>query len=120
MRGRAIRVMVVENHEAMRDGLIALLEGDEHIALVGTVAADSALDEYRRLVPEVTVVDATAAGSLELVQRIRGLNPSARIIPLVGYEQDEQLQAMMRMSGTTPLPMDQIGSRLLSLICDTD
>lgn len=58
-----IRVMLIEDREAMREGLRMMLSGDENIRVVGT-ARDSqeALSRVKKLCPDIVLVDITSPG----------------------------------------------------------
>ncbi len=59
-----IRVMLVEDREAMREGLRMMLSGDENIRVVG-VARDSneALTRIKKQAPDIVLFDITSLGN---------------------------------------------------------
>lgn len=59
VRGMKVRVLLVDDHKMMREGLIALLASVPDIEVIGEVPADghSALDLVRTLAPDVVVMD---------------------------------------------------------------
>jgi DNA-binding NarL/FixJ family response regulator len=114
---RTKRVMAVEHHPMLRDGLIALLRSQDDIYVVSTVTtAEEALADYLRFLPDVAIIDLHLPGGFELIQKIRRKNPEATIIPLVGYDWNDHSQEVLAASGIAVLPADEIGTRLLDLI----
>ena len=52
--GTSCRVIVVDDHTIMRDGLSAILDGEPHLEVVGTAAdGKAAVAEVDRLVPDI-------------------------------------------------------------------
>ncbi len=53
-----IRVMVVDDHPLLREGIAAVLEGEEEISLVAEAAnGREAIEKFRTLFPDVTLMD---------------------------------------------------------------
>lgn len=89
-----IRVVVVEDHHVVRQGLVALLNVVDGLEVVGE-AADGveAIAEIRRQTPDVTLIDLRLPrlGGVDVIQRIRMEQPSARFIVLTTYDGDEDI-----------------------------
>jgi two-component system NarL family response regulator len=90
----AIRILVVDDHHVVRQGLVALLKTVPDIQVVAE-AADGveAIDLYRARKPDVTLMDLRlpTLGGVEAIQRIRSEFPTARIIVLTTYDGDEDI-----------------------------
>ena len=89
-----IRVMVVEDHHVVRQGLVALLNVVDGIEVVGE-AADGveAITQFRKHQPNVTLIDLRMPrlSGVEVIQRIRMETPQARFIVLTTYDGDEDI-----------------------------
>jgi len=89
-----IRVLVVEDHHVVRQGLVALLNVVDGIEVVGE-AADGveAIAQFRKCQPNVTLVDLRMPrlSGVEVIQRIRMETPGARFIVLTTYDGDEDI-----------------------------
>jgi two-component system NarL family response regulator len=87
-----IRVLVVEDHHVVRQGLVALLNVVDGIEVVGE-AADGveAIAQFRKCQPNVTLVDLPRLSGVEVIQRIRMETPAARFIVLTTYDGDEDI-----------------------------
>jgi DNA-binding NarL/FixJ family response regulator len=86
--GGAIRVLVVDDHAAVRVGLGGLLEDHEDMALVATAAsAREALADAARVAPEVAVVDYHLGDSdgLTLCRALKRLPRPPRVLVYSAY-----------------------------------
>ena len=86
-----IRLLVVDDHPVMHEGLAAMLEPEADIAIVGGVAtAEAALDAYRALAPDVTLMDLKmpGMGGVHGVRALRTAFPGAKIVVLTTFRGD--------------------------------
>jgi two-component system NarL family response regulator len=94
-----IRVLIVEDHNVVRQGLVALLNVVEGLEVVGE-AADGveAIAEYRKSRPDITLVDLRLPklSGVEVIQRIRMEAPHARLIVLTTYDGDEDIYRALK------------------------
>ena len=96
---KPIRIMVVDDHHMVRQGLIALLSGSPEVEVVGSAAdGRGALESYRSLMPDVTLVDLQMPlmGGVEFIQRVRAELPAARFIVLTTFDGDEDIFRAMQ------------------------
>jgi DNA-binding NarL/FixJ family response regulator len=90
----SIRVLCVDDHPLVRKGIASMLANEPSLALVGE--ADNgrdALEEYRRLLPDVVLMDLRMRGvdGIETTRAIRAEFPEARIIALTSYDGDQDI-----------------------------
>jgi DNA-binding NarL/FixJ family response regulator len=94
-----IRVLVVEDHNVVRQGLVALLNVVDGLEVVGE-AADGfeAVDQFRKHQPDVTLMDLRLPrmSGVEAIQRIRQEAPQARVIVLTTYDGDEDIYRALK------------------------
>lgn len=99
MKNETIRVLIVEDHNVVRQGLVALLNVVEGLEVVGE-AADGveAIAEYRKSRPDITLVDLRLPklSGVEVIQRIRMEAPHARLIVLTTYDGDEDIYRALK------------------------
>jgi len=95
----AIRVMLVDDHTMLRDGLRAILEAQPDLEIVGEAAdgleALSLLDE---LLPHVVVMDIAMPrmSGLEATRRIKKAHPACRVLVLTQYDQREYVLPILK------------------------
>lgn len=105
-----LRVMVVDDHEIVRQGLRSLLEAEEDIEVVAE--ADSgprAVAMTRTRQPQVIVMDVRMpdGGGVEACRALRDLNPAISVIMLTSYSDDEALFSSI-MAGAAGFVLKQI------------
>src|SRR6202453_4737381 len=90
----SIRVLVVEDHHVVRQGLVALLNVVEGLEVVGE-AADGveAITQFRKHLPDITLMDLRLPrmGGVDVIQRLRMETPGSRFIVLTTYDGDEDI-----------------------------
>src|SRR5688572_24530022 len=93
MNDPKIRVLVVDDHPVLRDGVAAILENQADMTMVGEARSGSeAIERFAALRPDVTLMDLQMPGmnGVEAINAIRAANPNARIIVLTTYSGDAQ------------------------------
>lgn len=89
-----IRILVVDDHHVVRQGLVALLNIMPEIQVVGQAADGAeAIRLYRESRPDVTLMDLQLPGlsGVETIKRVRQEDPSARFIVLTTFDGDEDI-----------------------------
>ncbi len=94
-----IRVLVVEDHNVVRQGLVALLNLVEGIHVVGEAAdGEEAIAQFRRQKPDVTLIDLRLPklNGVEVIQQVRLESPQARFVVLTTYDGDEDIYRALK------------------------
>lgn len=81
----AIRAMVIDSREAMREGLRMMLSGDERITVIGAVSdGQEAVDRLKELSPDIVVMDISMPGTvgLETLKKLKEARANIGIIVL--------------------------------------
>jgi two-component system, NarL family, response regulator LiaR len=89
-----IRVLVVDDHAVVREGLRTFLELQEGIAVVGEAAdGEEAVRQAEALRPDVIVMDLVMPrlDGVGAMRELRRRLPSARVIVLTSFVEDERL-----------------------------
>jgi DNA-binding NarL/FixJ family response regulator len=87
----AIRVLLVEDHEVVREGLRALLERDPGIRVVGDVGtASAAVTAAKELLPDVVLMDVRLPdkSGVSVCREIREFHRATRVIFLTSFTDD--------------------------------
>ena len=94
MASDSIRILLVDDHTILREGLAAVLNAVDGFEVIGQAAdGKAALDQYGELKPDVAIVDLRMRpmDGVELTRHIRELSPNARVILLTTYDTDEEI-----------------------------
>ena len=98
---RAIRLLLVDDHAVVRDGLIRALRNDPSLEVVGQAAdGREALEAARRLRPDVILMDVAMPGmdGIEATRAVRIELPDVKVIGLSMFD-EETYGAKMRSAG---------------------
>lgn len=94
-----VRVVIVDDHPVVREGLRALLESIDRVEVVGEAATgEAAIREVTMLQPNVVLMDLHLPDldGIEATRRIRRLAPSTTVLVLTMLEDDSTVIAAMR------------------------
>src|ERR1700709_1917212 len=93
---RPIRVLTVDDHPMLREGIAAVIQLQSDIVVVGEAqnGAD-AVERFAQLKPDITLMDLQmpVMNGLDAIKAIRRDHPAARIVVLTTYDGD--VQALM-------------------------
>ena len=114
-----IRLLVVEDHHIVRQGLVALLNAVPDMTVVAE-ASDGAggVESFRRQQPDVALMDLRlpGMGGAEAVAKIRAEFPNARIIVLTTFDGDEDIYRALQAGARGYLLKGMFGDELLDAI----
>jgi len=110
---RPLRLLVVDDHEVVRQGLVALLDrrgGFEVVAQAGTVA--EAIDAAARFEPDLVIMDVRLpdGSGIEACREIRAARPATRVIMLTSYPDEEAVLSAI-IAGASGYLLKQIRGR---------
>jgi DNA-binding NarL/FixJ family response regulator len=110
-----IRIMLVEDHQVVRQGLVALLSTMDDLEIVGSVGDGlEAIETFRKVEPDVTLIDLQLPklGGADTIRQIRTEFPQARFIVLTTFDGDEDiyraLQAGARAYLLKGMPLEEL------------
>jgi DNA-binding NarL/FixJ family response regulator len=89
-----IRILVVDDHHVVRQGLVALLGIMSDIEVIGEASNGlEAIEQHRALRPDITLMDLQLPklSGVDAIQRIRTEDPAARFIVLTTFDGDEDI-----------------------------
>jgi len=89
MSGEPIRIVIVDDHPVVRDGLRGMLTGDDGLAVVGEAAnADEAVRTVSAVDPDVVLMDLRmpSGDGIDATARIVAAHPRVRVLVLTTYD----------------------------------
>jgi two-component system response regulator DevR len=110
---RPLRLLVVDDHEVVRQGLVAMLdrrEGFEVVAEAGSVA--EAIAMARRFEPDIVVLDVRLpdGSGVEACREIRAERPATKIVMLTSYPDEEAVLSAI-VAGASGYLLKQVRAR---------
>jgi two-component system, NarL family, response regulator DevR len=110
---RELRLLVVDDHEVVRQGLVALLDrraGFQVVAEAGAVA--EAVDAARRHQPDIVIMDVRLpdGSGIEACREIRSELPNTRVVMLTSYPDEEAVLSAI-VAGASGYLLKQIRAR---------
>jgi NarL family two-component system response regulator LiaR len=117
----SIRILVVDDHAVVREGLRALIDVQPDMELAGE-AADGveAVDRAHALQPDVILLDLVMPrkGGLEAIVEIKEKNPDARILVLTSFAEDDKVFPAIKAGAMGYLLKDSSARELVQAIRD--
>jgi DNA-binding NarL/FixJ family response regulator len=115
----AIRILTVDDHLLLREGIAAVLEAQSDMVLVGEASnGREAIDRFRQLRPDVTLMDLRMPdmNGIDAITAICREFRNARIIVLSTYAGDVQAAAALRAGASGYLLKNLVRTELLDTI----
>jgi DNA-binding NarL/FixJ family response regulator len=89
-----IRILIVDDHPIVREGLAAVLDAQTDMDVVGESddGAD-AVEKFSELKPDIVLMDLAMPGTdgVEAIRRIRAIDEKARVVVLTAYDTDDRI-----------------------------
>jgi DNA-binding NarL/FixJ family response regulator len=114
-----IKVLIVDDHAIMRDGIRALLSVNDDIEVVGEASEGrEAVKKVELLKPDVTVMDIAMPGmdGMEATRRMVKANPGAKVLILTQHDNKEYVLSAIKAGAAGFVPKRALGSELVSAI----
>jgi two-component system NarL family response regulator len=121
MHNRRIRVLCVDDHRIVREGVALIIKRQTDMDVVGVAATgEEAIELFKSCHPDVTLMDLRLRGmsGVEAIKAIRRLDPSARVVVLTMYQGDEDIYRALEAGATTYLLKDTLADDLIQVIRD--
>ena len=116
---KLIRVLTVDDHPLLREGIAALVNAESDMKLVAEASKGrEAVEKFRLHRPDVTLMDIQMPGlnGVEAISQIQAEFPGARIIVLTTYSGDAQVVAALRAGARAYILKGHVHRELLETI----
>ncbi len=114
-----IRILVIDDHPLLRDGIAALIEGQDDMKVVGEAGTGrEGIEQFRILRPDITLMDLQMPdiNGIEAIVGIRHMEPAACVIVLTTYSGDVQVVRAMEAGARAYLLKTSLHRELLDTI----
>jgi two-component system response regulator NreC len=116
---KKIKLLLVDDHAVVRSGLRMLLEGEDDVEIVGEAGtAQEALDEIKRLEPDVVLMDIGLPdrSGIEAARDIQDLELDVAVVALTIHEDEEYFFRMLEAGASGYVPKRAAPDELLTAI----
>ncbi|CAG9614101.1 Oxygen regulatory protein NreC [Bacillus rhizoplanae] len=114
-----IRILVVDDHTVLRDGIRSILELESDMRVVGeAVSGDEVLKKVEECKPDCILMDINLPGKngIEATSLVKGQYPKCRVLVLTMYEHDEYLMSALRAGADGYLLKDSSSEQVVAAI----
>jgi DNA-binding NarL/FixJ family response regulator len=116
---RKIKVLIVDDHALMRDGISALLNVNDDIEVIGEASeGKEAIKKMTELKPDVVVMDIAMPNmdGMEATRQIVKANRDVKVLILTQHENKEYVLSAIKAGASGFVPKKALGSELVSAI----
>ena len=115
----SIRILTVDDHDLLREGIAALVDAESDMKLVAEASnGQDAIEKFRVHRPDVTLMDLQMPGlsGIEAIIGIRSEFPNARIVVLTTYTGDTQVLRALKAGARAYILKGEVHRELLDTI----
>jgi two-component system NarL family response regulator len=117
--GIPIRVLVVDDHPLVRQGVVAVVAAESDMEVVGEAGdGRQAVEQFRKLRPDVALIDLglPLLDGIGAMEAIRSEFPHSRFIALTVYQGDEDIHRALKAGAQAYLLKNAPSSQLVAAV----
>jgi DNA-binding NarL/FixJ family response regulator len=117
--GKSIRIVIADDHVAVREGLNAIISQEPDMTVVGEASTGrAAIEVWRKWRPDVVLLDLRMPemDGLQAIEEIRREDASARIVVLTAFETDNEVARAVKAGAMGYVLKDATREELLDCI----
>jgi len=121
MANTPIRVMCVDDHRLMREGIVRIVSLQPDITVVSEArTGEEAVEQFLKHRPDVTLMDLRlpVMNGLQAIRAIRRAQPDARVVVLTMYQGDEDIYRALQAGAAAYVLKDSVPDDLIRVIRD--
>ncbi len=114
-----IKVLIVDDHQVVRQGLRTFLELNDDIQVLGEASdGQEAIEMTSRLIPDVVLMDLVMPrlDGIAAIKLIKASNPSVKVIALTSFTEDDKVFPAIQAGASSYLLKDVSPDALLDAI----
>lgn len=118
-RDTPIQIILIDDHEIVREGLRSFLSSEDGLLVVGEAAdADTGVNLYKALSPHIVVMDLRLPGKngIQATREIVDFDPSARVIVITTADGEAHIHAALEAGAWAYLQKDALRKEIVSAI----
>jgi DNA-binding NarL/FixJ family response regulator len=115
----AFRILVADDHEVVRKGLIAILQPQPDWQICGEACnGREAIEKAKQLMPDVIVMDVSMPGlnGLEATRQIMKANPATKVLILTLHDSDQIIHDVLNVGARGYLLKSDSGCELVAAV----
>lgn len=115
----SVRVLVIDDHPIVRQGIVSLVAADDALELVGEAASvEEGIRRCLELRPQVVLLDLRlgAASGVDVVLAVRPAAPEVRFVVFTTYDDDEDAYRALRAGAQGYLLKDSFVDEIVELV----
>src|SRR5215467_6667200 len=114
-----ITVLIVDDHDVVRQGIRAFLAAQPDLQIVGEAASgEEAIRLARDYIPDVVLMDLAMPGmnGVEATREVKRISPRTQIVVLTSYHDDEYIFPALRVGALSYTLKDTRREELVEII----
>jgi NarL family two-component system response regulator LiaR len=115
-----ISILIVDDHEVVRNGIRAYLETLDEFHVVGEAASgEEAIRLVSDHIPDVVLMDLIMPGmdGVETTRRVKAISPRTQVVVLTSYHEDVHIFPALRAGAISYVLKDMKMDKLVDAIC---
>jgi len=113
------RIMIVDDHPMMRDGLTMRISSQADMEVCGEAATeDEAVELVKQISPDLVIVDISlqSGNGIELIKRIKALNPTVKMLVVSAFQESLYAERALRAGALGYLNKQESNERVIHAI----